>query len=538
MSRLDDIERRIDARMEELDRRINDVIGDSVGNGGFRDVGDHRPVSGQGRAGSVSSRIQFAPLNPEFTDWVQGSKRAYGSAYGLVPQPFDFTYMRDLPSVRGIVGSCPAKFDLRDRIRMMPVRNQGQFGTCWAHAALASMETILLGQGRHETDLSENNLANLSGFDNSFGAGGNGNMAAAYLLRWDGPVLESDDPYGRPGASRSLPAVAHLQSFSFVQPMRDASDTSGLKVAISTMGAVWVGYLHDNSRSVYRADTAAFYLQGDPSGEAGWHAVAVVGWDDSFPASNFAVPPPGDGAWIVRNSWGTGFGKDGYFFVSYHDRTFGRAMPGYVFSGVEPPDNYDDVLQYDRLGLVTRCGTGERDKAANVFTASRDMTVEAVGFYALAPNTSYRIVVRADCSADNPETGAASPETAGVAEWAGFVTVKLTAPVRVAAGSRFSVVVDVTTPGCERPIGIELAFPKMGTSKAEAAPGQSFFNAGGLEWVDFMRIEPTANFCCKAYVRYSAPENRSWKRFCNKCGTYTYTESSTGGKCRKCGAWL
>lgn len=534
MSRLDDIERLIDERMREIDRKIEGKVG---GNGAAqRSSKSESPGYGDRRA--AVSPLSIAPFNPDFVDWAQGSKRASGFRGGLVPQPFDFSYMSSLPSMRGAARSYPPKFDLRDRIEMMPVRDQGSFGTCWAHAALASMETSILVQGRRCEDFSENNLANLSGFDNSFGAGGNGNMAAAYLLRWDGPVLERDDPYGRPGASRSLPAVAHLQSFSFVQPMRDAADISGFKAALTTMGAVWVGYLHDGSGSVYRADTGAFCLHGEPSADSGWHAVVVVGWDDSYPASNFAVPPPGDGAWIVRNSWGTEFGKDGYFYVSYHDKTFGRAMPGYVFSGVERSDNYDDVLQYDRLGLVTRCGTGEHGKAANVFVAPRDMAVEAVGFYALTPNASYRIAVHVDCAADDPETGVASQETLGTSQSAGFVTVKLSASVSVAAGRRFSVVVDVTTPGCEKPIGVECAFPRMGTSKAEAAPGQSFINVGGRDWVDLMQIEPTANFCCKAYVSYCADGSRSWKRFCSKCGTYTYTETSTGGKCSNCGAWL
>jgi C1A family cysteine protease len=49
------------------------------------------------------------------------------------------------------------------------------------------------------------------------------------------------------------------------------------------------------------------------------HGVSIVGWDDSFSRENFPVSnqPDGDGAWIVRNSWGPGWGDGGYFYMSY-----------------------------------------------------------------------------------------------------------------------------------------------------------------------------------------------------------------------------
>jgi hypothetical protein len=240
----------------------------------------------------------------------------------------------------------------------------------------------------------------------------------------------------------------------------------------------------------------------------------------------------------VRNSWGPEWGDGGYFYVSYHDKTFGRWwLPGYVFDGVEPVSNYDDVFQHDELGLVTCVGLGESATAANVFTASRDISVEAVGCYLLAPGASYRISVHVGCAADDPSSGTAEGVTSGTRQWAGFDTIRLSSPVRVAAGTRFSVVVEMTTPGCDRPIPVELAVAEKKTGKAQARPGQSFFLYEG-KWVDLTQVNGTANFCCKAYVKFEQGEARAWKRFCNKCGTYTYTESSTGGKCRKCGAWL
>ena len=51
------------------------------------------------------------------------------------------------------------------------------------------------------------------------------------------------------------------------------------------------------------------------------HAVTIIGWDDHFPKENFLEGhlPPGDGAWICRNSWGENWGMDGYFYLSYYD---------------------------------------------------------------------------------------------------------------------------------------------------------------------------------------------------------------------------
>ena len=52
------------------------------------------------------------------------------------------------------------------------------------------------------------------------------------------------------------------------------------------------------------------------------HAVAIVGWDDNYSRTNFGNAPPGDGAWIIKNSWGNYSGEGGYYYVSYYDATF------------------------------------------------------------------------------------------------------------------------------------------------------------------------------------------------------------------------
>lgn len=66
------------------------------------------------------------------------------------------------------------------------------------------------------------------------------------------------------------------------------------------------------------------------------HAVTIVGWDDHYSASNFleGQQPPADGAWIVRNSWGADYANDGYFYLSYYDKT------------IVGPESFDYVTKY------------------------------------------------------------------------------------------------------------------------------------------------------------------------------------------------
>ena len=522
MSRLDDIQRRIDERMADIDRKINDVLGEGGSRkedqrvlGGTAHVSAARPSPASFApppmppAGGAVARLKslVTPLNPDFLDWCRGARRSMVPGCGLAPTTCDLSYFHAYRSSGRIRrGAFEPRYDMRDGGLLPPVRNQGPHGTCWAHAALASLETSIKRSTGEMIDLSENNLANLHGFPGYFNYGGNFMLASAYLLRWDGPVLERDDPYGHAGASRSFPPVKHVQSVRMLPPMCDASDTEGIKAAVKTAGAVWASYCHTNDPQVLRPDTAAFYHGGSP--DPGNHAVAIVGWDDDYPASNFAVQPPGNGAWIVRNSWGEEFGDAGYFYVSYHDSTFAKSNLNVVFCDAEPVGNYDDVLQYDYFGMIASCGNGERGTAANMFNTVRDTSVEAVGFYALSPETRYRISVYVGCEPGNPSSGALAGTTEGACEWAGYATIKLQAPARVPAGSRFSVVVELETPGCRAPFAVETAIPGL---NVDADVGQSFFLCEG-KWIDLTMppeqgkpVEPGMlnNFCCKAYVNYS-----------------------------------
>ena len=109
--------------------------------------------------------------------------------------------------------------------------------------------------------------------------------------------------------------------------------------------------------------------------------------------------PAGDGAFLVRNSWGPGFGDSGYFWVSYYDPTFARDLGfgtyggGASFSAVAAVDDYSRNYGYDKLGVTDTIGYGGRSAvwAANRFTAVSIRPITAVGFYTLSSGTPYEV---------------------------------------------------------------------------------------------------------------------------------------------------
>ena len=282
-------------------------------------------------------------------------------------------------------GPYPPSYDLRDHGKVTPVRSQDNFSTCWIQSAMASLESCLLPGALF--DFSENNLADHMGSILDFEGRSDARLSTAYVARWDGPVLERDDPYPRKGRSpEGLRAVRHVQEVLYLPDRTSPLDNDALKWAVSTYGAVDTGMAFEAGYN--NSSTFAYY-----STKAGLvldHHVTCVGWDDGFPAARFKETPPGDGAFLIKNSWGTDWGDAGYFWISYYDANYGQEMA--VFSGAESASNYDAIYQYDALGWSLSFGYGS-DTAwfANRFHCAGSGTIRAVSFYTPVPGSSYEV---------------------------------------------------------------------------------------------------------------------------------------------------
>jgi C1A family cysteine protease len=476
------------------------------------------PAQTGGASPQASTVPLKAPMNPRFVEhWntrTQGQAFSMvaqpGHALGLIPSTIDLSHLKTSQG-RALQSSTPlpSSYDLRTSGRVTPVEDQGQCAVCWSFATFGSLESALApGEVRA---FSENNLKDLHGFDGqacgtgvnptSCGAcsGGNWQMSAAYLARWAGPVNASDDPYQATNTDSSpngMPAQKHLQDVFIFPPRSGPLDNDVLKNAVMTYGGLYTSMHMDESAGYLNYSSGAYYYYGAASGQN--HAVTLVGWDDSYSAAHFPTTPAGDGAFLIKNSWGTSFGQRGYFWISYYDTQY-LTSESVAFFVNEPPTNYDRLYEYDPLGWVANYGYGSNTAwFANIFTAVDNENLKAVSTYVNANASPYSVSIYTGVI-DLPTSGALAATTSGTFALAGYNTLVLPVSVALTAGQRFSVVMELTTPGYGYPVPAEVAETHY-SSQATANPGQSYMSSDGVSWSDTTTIVSTMNVALKAFA--------------------------------------
>ncbi|MCX7704695.1 MAG: lectin like domain-containing protein [bacterium] len=436
---------------------------------------------------TFAENLSFAPLNPEYQKNQNNSGSITTTPLSLPP---------------ALYSEAPSSFDLRSYKRVSPVKDQGTAGSCWAFATYASLESYLLSKNE-SWDFSENHMKNIlsssyaEGFDRKPSDGGNHFMSTAYLVRWSGPISELEDPYNAnsTGSPENLKPVKHVQEVIFIPDRKSTTDNNAIKQAVMKYGAIYTTMYFN---SAYLAKGKNYYYNGSNVSN---HAVSIVGWIDNYSRTNFygsaAGIPPGDGAFIVKNSWGTLWGESGYFYISYYDSNIGKNCV--VFNNAEPADNYNQIYQYDPLGWVTSAGFGN-DTAhfANIFTSTQNGLIQAVGFYTPIINSQYEVKIYKNVSDKSPVDGTLAITNSGIIPDPGYHTIKLYSDVAVSKNEKFSAVVKLKTPGYNYPIPMEVPISGY-SSNATALPGQSFVSKDGISWADTTSSRSGSNVCIKVY---------------------------------------
>ncbi len=467
----------------------------------------------------------LAPLNPEFLKYQALIKAGKAQRYsddwhplGRVPAPVNLSHVRGDVN-RNLAASYPASYDLRSYNKVTDVRDQGSCGSCWAFSAMASLESVLKPDDTR--DFSEQHLNSRHGFDYAECEGGHSWMSAAYLARWDGPINESDLAYPYATSAAFSTAAAdyttqkHVQQIVFLPERANSQDNNLIKHYLTTVGAVEVSFYYQNSS--YNVSQQSYYYDGSNNDETN-HMVAIVGWDDAYAAGNFSSTPPGNGAFIAKNSWGLDWGKDGYFYISYYDASLSYFVS---YASPEANGNYQHNYQYDPLGWVGDWGWEDTvGWGANIFAAQSNLPLRAVGFYTTDVNVNYKIHVYTGVTANNPCSGTLRYTLNGSKPYPGFYTETLTRAVPLTIGERFSVVIKFTNKKWGYPIAIEYSANGY-SSAATAHNGESFCSHTGNAWEDLNKDPGTdnGNVCIKAYAAadpIQAPLNLSGMKVLNR----------------------
>jgi len=396
----------------------------------------------------------------------------------------------------------PAFYDGREEGRVPSVKNQGSIGTCWAFASLQALEAALLPGESYE--FSEDHMSLNNGFCIPQEEGGEYTMSMAYLLSWRGPVLEADDPYGDGISPDGLKSVKHIQEIQIL-PDKDYEE---IKRAVLLYGGVqsslYTSLAEGDIRSEsYNEEAYAYcYIGPEPPN----HDSVIIGWDDAYPKENFHGEVQGDGAFICMNSWGDGFGDQGYFYVSYYDSNIGRS--NIVYSVVEDTDNYDHIYQSDLRGWVGQLGYGEDTVwFSSVYEAGTSQRIEAAGFYATGPRTSYEIYVVRHVGKESDILESQDFDrkvllTRGNFDYGGYYTVPLMGNQRedleLSPGERFAVIVKINTPDAIHPAAIEYDSGD-GRTFVNISDGEGYISADGVTWE--RAEEKRCNLCLKVYTK-------------------------------------
>jgi C1A family cysteine protease len=220
----------------------------------------------------------------------------------------DFTAKVDLP----------AAFDWRDLNGCTSIKNQGGCGGCWAFSTVGALECQILLQELVEEDLSEQFLVSCDNSNNGCSGGWfahNFHITEGAVREICFPYTAADDP-----CIDTCPRPYFVESWAYIGNSYSVPTTEAIKQAIYDYGPVCAAVAVSSS---FQAYSGGVYDADDTTDIN--HAIMLVGWDDD------------QGCWILRNSWGPGWGEDGYMRIAYGSNRVGYAANFITYVPVSQP---------------------------------------------------------------------------------------------------------------------------------------------------------------------------------------------------------
>jgi len=275
---------------------------------------------------TVKFRLMQAPIdNPDFLAYKQNPPENF---FGYIPPPMNLSHLNQIP-VEGLprLGKLPSLFDWRDTNNVTPVKNQGPCDTGWIFGTTSVLESAVLIGESVAYDFSEQSVALCvdrswiylyDNYDDPCNAGGWSGLASEVFIK-KGSVLETCNPYvsalldcSESCVCDDCPPVKKVDGYRLAT--NNWSQIEVIKNAVYSQGPVTMAYSHSGSGEYWIESWGTIYDLYPCDGYVG-HLASIIGWDDDVPHPN--PNHAGTGAWIVKNSFGTGWGNNGFFYLAY-----------------------------------------------------------------------------------------------------------------------------------------------------------------------------------------------------------------------------
>ena len=543
---------------------------------------------------------------------LQPNKYNYGSTTGTIDTMKKNNYIafnNFVKYLRATASKDELKFSLKDKIaKNVVVKNQGTTNSCWAYASISSLETnlamknLLNNSAEKIYDFSEKHLVYSSvadyfndGKKNKYGRAGipsNGGTyfdAVSYLTKGIGAVSGAEEIFDDDTKKIDIneiqskiaeTTVNDIIYFSSIPKTSEANAETlsslkeQMKEHISTCGSIYAGFyiptknttFDSSDATVFNLENSAFYTdKTNAVGKLPNHAISIIGWDDEFSKDKFSTEPKENGAWIIKNSWGTPYevtydqikeliatqknkniqqvteeelraviqelikdpsitddkqnskvkvkiGDDGLYYISYEDEYIYSQLMG--ITDANDTKTYDNIYQLDEVQKSTSVSAygiqnSKETYFANVFTReNKTEYVTAVGTNVITNGQKYEVYINPDSSdkSINKLQKVELVEGDSIKLTAGYHTLKFKNAYKL-TGSNFVIALKVTSES-ENANGI-FEGKTSDDPNIKSSPNESFLgvmNGTDITWIDTGDPSITNNYLGNAAIKAIAQD--------------------------------